>query len=83
MDRSDVGVIEASKGKSFFAEARAGTIVGERSGGKHLQSNVAVELQVVGAKDHTHPTRPDLLKHAVMPEHLSDAWGEGNHRPPS
>ena len=43
------------------AELFAGGIVGEQSGGQDLDRDVALQLLIMGAKDHTHAPGADLL----------------------
>jgi hypothetical protein len=74
MHSGDVGVIEPSKRQGLFTETSAGAAIGQGAGGKKLQSNVAVKMQVMRAINDTHASGTDLLKNAIVPEHVSDGW---------
>src|SRR5205823_12725365 len=70
-------MIQAREHAGFVAKALARGLVVKRARCEHLEREIAFQLLVVGAIDHAHAARADLLLDAVTPERLAD----GNAHP--
>ena len=64
-DLDDVGVLQASDGERFRAEASQVILPGMSAMQDHLQSTQAVEPYLVGLVDHAHASSPEFAKDFV------------------
>ena len=63
----------------LLAELFAGSVVGEQSRGQDFDRNVALQLLIMGAKDHTHASGANLFDQPVVPQYLAAAGGLNCH----
>ena len=61
----DVWMSQAGKGKGFFTEAAAGSLIGETAGRQYLQGDIAVEALVTSPVDNAHTSGANLLRDVV------------------
>src|SRR6185369_17556003 len=64
-------MIEACQRDRLLAEASAAGLVRKSSRGQNLDGDVALQLLVMGEKNHAHAASADLLADAVMSEGLA------------
>lgn len=65
-DGCDVWVVQLGEGECFFAELFPRRLIGDGTARENLQSNVAIELLIVGAINLAHAARTDSLLDAVV-----------------
>jgi hypothetical protein len=66
-------MIELRENQSFFVETFAGGFVGERTGRKDFDGNIAREVLIAGAVDLAHAASADLLGDAVVAHFKANA----------
>jgi hypothetical protein len=72
IDGADVGMVEGGSRLRLTVEAAQSLGVWGESVRKELQGNEAVELDVFGFVDHTHPASTKFFEDAVMRDGLPD-----------
>ena len=75
----DVRMIELGERQRFFAKLFARRFVGEQTGGKNLQRDVAVELFVMSAIDFAHAARADFFDDPVVGNRSPGEWRRIGH----
>src|SRR5579872_3519358 len=70
VDDGDTGMTQPGKDSCFFMESLARRFVVYGTWGKNLDSDIAVEVLVVGAIDFPHAALSDLLEDAVVSQRL-------------
>jgi hypothetical protein len=66
VDRADVVVLKGGNSFGLVNEALLGFRVGGQLRWEKLESNIAVELEVLGLVDHTHTSTANLLEYLIV-----------------
>ena len=74
MDGADVGMVQRGGGFGFALEAAERLRILCDIVGQEFQRDKAVELDVLGLVDDTHPATAELLDNAVVRDGLADHW---------
>jgi len=77
---ADAGVVEGGGGPRFALEALQGLGVPRERLGQQLERDLAPELQVAGAEDLAHASRPEGGEDLVVPEASSRLEGHGSEQ---
>jgi hypothetical protein len=56
----------------LFSKAPAGTLINYEASRENFYRDIAVEVLVVGAINHPHPTRTDFLDNTAVAQSLAD-----------
>ena len=72
VDGDDVRVGERGDGARFLGEALAALVIERHQRRQHLQGDAAMEAEVVGGKDLTHPAGADRRGDAIVPDDAPD-----------
>ena len=75
VDRFDVGMVQLGERESFLAEFLTDGFIGQSTGRKNLQSDVAVEFFVVSAVDYAHSTGADEFDDAIVAQRIPKHCG--------
>ena len=75
----DVGMVQLADRQRLFAELFASGIVGKQSCGQDLDRDVALQLLIMGAKDHAHASGANLFDQPIVPQYLAAAGGLNCH----
>jgi len=68
VDREDVWVVEVGRGFGLGMEAGHIRRTGQLAGQDHLERDFAIQRNLPGSKDHSHPTPSDLRNEFVIPK---------------
>ena len=68
-------MIEAGQGQRFFAQALAGSLVGNAAGGEDFEGHVAIEALVARPVDNAHAACAKLFGYKIVPEPVTDHFG--------
>ena len=79
-DGFDVRVVQLGECERLLAESLACTLISQHAGKKNFESDVAVELLIVGTVNNTHATGTNLLNDAIVAKYLADELEGGGHR---
>ena len=76
VDRDDVGMVQRGCGARFLREAGQPIEVGGVLGGKELDGDIALQVEVPRPEDLAHPPCPDAGQEFIVPETRA---GDGRH----
>ena len=72
MDVAEEGMVDRGRGESFPPEALPSERVLGDLRWEELERDLALELEVMGQVDNTHPTLPDLFEYPVLRKRIAD-----------
>ena len=74
IDRANVGMVQCGCGLSFAVKARQGLRIAGNFLGQKLEGDKAMQADVLGLVDDTHPTTAQLLGDSIVRDGFADHW---------